>query len=769
MTIQPGTDIGRYHILEQLGEGGMAVVYKAYDTRLETDVAIKVIRTENILPAALERTLKRFQIEAKKMAQLNHPNIVKVMDYGQFGGLPYLVMPYIPGGTLKQKLGNPMAWNEALRIVIPIAKALGYAHKLGLIHRDVKPSNILMTQTDEPMLSDFGVAKVLEGNETLDLSLTSIGVGTPEYMAPEQAVGIEFDQRADIYALGIVLFEMLTGRVPYKADTPMAVIIKQATEPLPAPRGLIPGLPVEAERVLFKMLAKDPKDRYADMGELIVVLGKLLNSVAPRSGTKKFNSEEDGKKPGKRWLKVGLIIVVVGAIFFGGYWVIAKGKQKTTQKANEEKPTLATPEIETTSMPLPYKKVLRASPKDNMVMVFVPAGEFLMGSDSDYENEKPQHKVFLDAYWIDRIEVTNRQYRKCIADRACSEPSFKFSNTRENYFGNDEFDSYPVIFVKWQQANEYCLWAGRRLPTEAEWEKAARGIDGRIYPWGNDPPEFHLANYGNNVFDTNQTGIYIGGESPYGAMEMAGNVWEWVLDWYGKYYENSPYENPQNLAEGLGHVLRGGSWNNAANVLRSSMRFELPIYETLNTAGFRCVVSDKDVKYKDSIKENFEGNTYLGTIPSGWPQWQVIRESDENSVLSINIDKSDLYPEQYKIGNYLWKNTRIKYRVKVAQCGSASGGGALIDLGGKYYLNMSCRHNQVYFNQWNGPNLKEVNVDITEGKWHQVEFDNSNSQLTVTFDGLKIISMPELSYTGMFGFSTDPYSIVFFDDIEIMH
>ena len=154
MTIQPGTDIGRYHILEQLGEGGMAVVYKAYDTRLETEVAIKVIRTGSLPPDALPRVLKRFQIEARKMARMTHPNIVKVMDYGEFEGAPYLVMPFLPGGTLKDKLGKAMLWQDVVDILLPIANALQYAHEQGLIHRDIKPSNILITQSGQPMLSD---------------------------------------------------------------------------------------------------------------------------------------------------------------------------------------------------------------------------------------------------------------------------------------------------------------------------------------------------------------------------------------------------------------------------------------------------------------------------------------------------------------------------------------------------------------------------------------------------------------------------------------
>ena len=276
-----GQSLGRYHILEQLGEGGMATVYKAYDTRLETDVAMKVIRTENILPSTLERSLKRFEREAKALARLTHPNIVKVTDYGEYEDKPYLVMPYLPGGTLKQKLGKPIPWQEAARLLLPIARALDFAHRQNMIHRDVKPSNILITADGEPMLTDFGIAKILDLEETADLTGTGMGIGTPEYMAPEQWTG-KTSTLSDQYALGVVLYEMLTGRKPYSADTPAAILLKQATEPLPRPGQFARDLPDKVERLLLKVLARNPADRYASMGEFAVALESTLSrSAAP--------------------------------------------------------------------------------------------------------------------------------------------------------------------------------------------------------------------------------------------------------------------------------------------------------------------------------------------------------------------------------------------------------------------------------------------------------------------------------------------------------
>ena len=277
-----GQSLGRYHILEQLGEGGMAIVYKAYDTRLESDVAVKVIRIERLAPEILQRAMKRFEREAKSLAQLTHPNLVKVLDYGEYEGQPYLVMPYLPGGTLKQKMkGRPMEWQIAARLLIPIARALDYAHKRGLIHRDVKPSNILITESGEPMLTDFGVAKIIDEEATVDLTGTSAAVGTPEYMAPEQATSKNLDHRADIYALGIVFYEMVTGRRPFQADTPLAVLFKHASESLPRPTQFVPNLPESVEKILLKALAKKPEDRYQNAGEMAQAMESQFGGVMP--------------------------------------------------------------------------------------------------------------------------------------------------------------------------------------------------------------------------------------------------------------------------------------------------------------------------------------------------------------------------------------------------------------------------------------------------------------------------------------------------------
>ena len=577
MTIQPGTDIGRYHILEQLGEGGMATVYKAYDTRLEREVALKLIRTDQFAPAQLERVLKRFEREAKALARLDHLHIVKVHDYGDHDGAPYLVMQYVPGGSLRARTGKPMPWQEAVQLLLPIAKALGYAHEQGMIHRDVKPSNILITRSGESMLSDFGIAKILEAGESETLTGTGVGVGTPEYTAPEQWMN-QVTKQTDIYALGVVLYELVTGKKPYTADTPAAVLLKQSNDPLPHPRQFIPDLPGGVEKVLFKALAKTPKERYASMQEYAQALERILSGGHRASEEEReperisavriedFTREESNKpKPAKRmpgwiWVAAGLGFVVLFVVIYaisGGLSPKPVSPAITTKEVIVTLvPTIAQ-EPTATIIPTPTLGIgsTKISDKDGMTLMYVPAGEFEMGSNNGESDEKPVHTVYLDAFWIDKTEVTNAQYRLCVQAGVCAIPIGK-------YFDNSNYTDHPVVYVYWQDANNYCSWVGRCLPTEAEWEKAARGTDGRTYPWG-EGLDCSKANYYwcGKFNEISPVGYYPQGASPYGVLDMAGNVWEWVSDWFSSgYYNQSPSSNPQGPASGDTHGLRGGSW-----------------------------------------------------------------------------------------------------------------------------------------------------------------------------------------------------------------
>src|SRR5271157_623916 len=236
------------------------------------------------------------------------------------------------------------------------------------------------------------------------------------------------------------------------------------------------------------------------------------------------------------------------------------------------------------------------SPTDQMVEVYVPQGDFLMGSsDADgmaYASEKPQHTVTLDAFWIDQTVVTNGKYALCVKAKACQAPAVFSSNTHDHYYGYAEYADYPVIFMSWNDAQAYCRWAGRRLPTEAEWEKAARGTDGRLYPWGNNPPTADLANFGNKIWDVIKSGSHPGDASPYGALDMAGNAWQWVADWYAMdYYQHSPAQNPSGPDSGQARVQRGGSYHYSEVGIRSAYRFSKDPAFFDNTTSFRCAQS----------------------------------------------------------------------------------------------------------------------------------------------------------------------------------
>lgn len=282
-----GKTLGAYRVVSPIGRGGMAEVYKGYQPTLDRYVALKILAPHLASDPAF---LERFQREATTVARLRHPSIVQVYDFGATDSLTYMVMEYIPGPTLKERLhglaeDQPLPLQEVLAIARGVADALDYAHDRGLIHRDVKPANILLRENGyenyssssgrEPyaVLTDFGVVKMLEG---IQFTATGTTLGTPDYMSPEQGRGIEISPASDVYSLAVVVFEMLVGKLPFTADTPVAVLLKHMTDEPPLPHSLKPDLPAGVDRVMLRALAKDPEERYPSAGKFVSSLEATL-------------------------------------------------------------------------------------------------------------------------------------------------------------------------------------------------------------------------------------------------------------------------------------------------------------------------------------------------------------------------------------------------------------------------------------------------------------------------------------------------------------
>jgi len=298
----------------------------------------------------------------------------------------------------------------------------------------------------------------------------------------------------------------------------------------------------------------------------------------------------------------------------------------------------------------------RTSEIDGMTLVYISAGKFIMGPSStdrniDIADELPQHEIYLDTFWIDQTEVSNGQYELCVAAGVCTSPSNRFSYSGRVYFGNPDYDDYPVLFVSWYDAEKYCQWAGRRLPSEAEWEKAARGAtpSERIYPWGNLLPDCTRANYGgcSPHGDTEAVRSYPDGASPYDVLNMIGNAWEWVNDWYmSDYYQESPETNPLGPDHGNYKVLRGGGWlSEEANSLRVSARyFKVPGKSEWSDIGFRCAKDGlSDTGELDSPMNINPTSTSVNEIYSEVLQFAFVRFGPGSIFKAItSVDKGEL-------------------------------------------------------------------------------------------------------------------------------
>jgi formylglycine-generating enzyme required for sulfatase activity/tRNA A-37 threonylcarbamoyl transferase component Bud32 len=642
----------RYRVDSFIGRGGMADVYKIWDAKMLSFLAMKVLyqdlSTDKIF-------LRRFKREAQTLSKLQHPSIVRFYGFEQEGRLAFILMDFIEGESLKLKIFDaiePFSIEEIRGVIRPVLGALQFAHNMGMVHCDIKPGNVMIDNSGRVLVTDFGIARMTDA-----ATATMVGMGTPAYMAPEQVRGIDPTPQTDIYAMGIVLYEMLTcGERPFTGEqatitgtTSEKVRWEQMNLRAPSPTRWNPKISPELEGVLYKSLEKDPKNRYDSalallnalematsetplvveqasnvsvLQELEVDDNKIVSEPAIDSAQPVASTHTPWWQRWYLWATLGLlgiiavlawprnpetvVEVVVETVLVTALPVVVN-EETSTQTPIISTPIAANPEIGSTMV----------SPKDGMVMVYVPKGEFTMGNNNGSSDEKPIHNVYLDSYWIDQTEVTNAMFATFLNElgnqREGEEPWFDATYNGFITLNNNEwqpvngFENHPIAEVTWYGARAYCDWAGRQLPTEAQWEKAARSNDVRDYPWGNDfacsrgnfDDETYFDTYvvpggaGCDGYDrTSPVGSFPDGSSPYGALDMAGNVWEWVADWYDKNsYNNTPMENPQGPATGEYRLLRGGSWVNGERLISSTNRNRVHPTISLDNYGFRCSLS----------------------------------------------------------------------------------------------------------------------------------------------------------------------------------
>jgi serine/threonine-protein kinase len=521
--LPPGTVVGKhYEVAHLLGEGGMGMVYKGHDLVRERPVAIKALHSNLLGDVGLR---KRFVREAKVMTEWSHPNVVAVYDFVEAEDTLAIIMEFVDGPSLAEHLrewGGQMPFPEVRSLMKKIVVAMGEAHRAGVVHRDLKPDNILLQPKGkalEPKIVDFGVAKVLQGTR---YTVTGTLLGTCRYMSPEQvSTPDDLDHRSDIYSLGVTLYQLVTGRCPFDKETHFATMMAHVREAPDPPSRLRPDVPPALEALILATLAKDRAERPPTCEEL----AERLDDAVPRDA----------------------------------------GRSAPSGPA---------------SLP---SMILEP---DGGELVLVGEGPFLMGPG--------RRQVYLDGFYVDRTPVTNRQFARFLEVTKYAphdEDSHRFLLHWRRGEPPPNLLDHPVVFVARQDAVAFANWAGKRLLTEAEWEKAARGPDGRKYPWGKDQPDETRANFGRRQSGTTAVDAHPLGASPYGVLDLAGNVWEWCQDVDDPtFYEHGPSHNPRNTvrAKNAVFVVRGGSWLYDAASLRTYARSSFEPGVRVSGLGFRC-------------------------------------------------------------------------------------------------------------------------------------------------------------------------------------
>lgn len=615
----------RYRITQLLAVGGFGAVYRAWDSHLNRDCAVK----EN-----LENTPEgqaQFIRESGLLANLSHPSLPRVIDYFMVPGQgQYLVMDFVEGEdleTIRTASGGALPENQVLSWMRQACEALTYLHNQQppIIHRDIKPANIRITPQGRAVLVDFGIAREVAGGKTT----RGARAVTPGYSPPEQYTGAGTDQRSDIYSLGATFYTLLTG--VELTESIQRMMGPTRTTP---PHLLRAGISSGTSLAIMRAIQPDRSRRFSTIEDFLAGL----------------DHSENGRPLIDRlaWF-VGLAILILLLGFVGTRFVKPTpiltatptiAVKRSSVQIQETAPPTARPTLKSTETrsPDPSPTVGIILPTNTRTIepavrvtdsgakvVRIPAGPFLQGSNvelaqneclelypggacaaQDYLDETPIHSVYLKTFWIHQTEVTNAMYARCVAAGKCQPPKRIRSNTVSDYFQNQQYAEYPVIYVAWQDAANYCAWQGGRLPTEAEWEKAARGEDGRLYPWGNEfqggranfcdsacPFEWANKNFSDGFADTAPVGQYPDGASVYDVLDLAGNVWEWTADWYAeRYYDSAPGDNPPGPSKGTDRVIRGGAWNCVGSILRGGTRMGEKPGEGFYNVGFRCVYDD---------------------------------------------------------------------------------------------------------------------------------------------------------------------------------
>lgn len=537
--------IGKYELLEFLG-GGMSEVYRGRDSVLGRAVAVKLLTTQS---SHNQDTRQRFLLEARVSSGISHENIITTYDYGEEQGRPYIVLEFLTGQTLQQVLrdGQPPL-RRKVEIALCIARALDHVHSRGLIHRDIKPDNIHIDTSGRVKLMDFGIVK------TSDSSLTRTGyaLGTPQFVAPEVVSGQPVTALADVYSFGVLLFEIFTGRRAVQADTMERIFFLVLNEPIPIGELTNAGIPTPLVELVKNCTAKDPSARVASMKDVALQLEGWLASTQPEFPAPTAAAGKRVRLSNRAIYTSTAVAILLAAALSFALW---KGLLHPAGQQN----------------------VLFTETGD---MILIPSGEFLFG---------PRNvKVSLPDFYIDEMEVTNESYEKFCAATGCSLPA-QFKRGQPGY---------PIVGITVRQAEAFCRWAGKRLPTEQEWEKAARGTDGRLYPWGNNA-NASLANLKDNPDDSWQhlvsVDAYRSGASPFRVLQLLGNASEFTASVSHPSVTEvrglAGLIDPPPSVDEAWHVTKGGSFKDK---LAESLTFTydpVPDRYAAEDLGFRCAKS----------------------------------------------------------------------------------------------------------------------------------------------------------------------------------